>query len=83
MKEELSQQVKTYADTFAEWIESTDTVGADVASLTIATAQHDAGRPTTSSPRRRVNAAAASAALTASQARTKSIIILGRAAPPC
>ena len=33
MKEGLNQQVKTYADTFAEWMQSTDTVRADVASL--------------------------------------------------
>ena len=35
MKEGLSRQVKTYADTFAEWIESTNTVSADINSLDI------------------------------------------------
>ena len=43
MKEGLSQQVKTYADTFAEWIESTNTVRADVTSLDHRAAQPDAG----------------------------------------
>ena len=33
MKEGLNQQVKTYADTFAEWMQSTSTVRADVTSL--------------------------------------------------
>ncbi len=35
MKEGLGREVRTYADTFAEWIESTNTVSADVAAMDI------------------------------------------------
>ena len=74
MKQDLSQQVKAYADTFAEWIESTNTVGADVASIDI---ELRSLMPITDDiiASARFNAVAASTALTASQARTTNIII--------
>ena len=75
MKQSLSQQVKAYADTFAEWIESTNTVGADVASIDI---ELRSLMPITDDiiASARFNASAASTALSASQARTTTIIIL-------
>ncbi len=75
MKQGLGQQVKAYADTFAEWIESTNTVGADVASIDI---ELRSLMPITDDiiASARSNAAAASSALSASQARTTKIIIL-------
>ncbi len=74
MKEGLSRQVKTYADTFAEWIESTNTVSADINSLDI---ELRSLLPITDDiiASARFNAMAASQALTASQARTSGIII--------
>jgi methyl-accepting chemotaxis protein len=74
MKEELNRQVKTYADTFAEWMQSTDTVRADVASMDIELRQL---MPVTDDiiASSRFNVAQAAFALIASQYRTKSIII--------
>jgi methyl-accepting chemotaxis protein len=74
MKEELDRQVKTYADTFAEWMQSADTVRADVASMDIELRQL---MPLTDDiiSAARFNATEAAFALIASQYRTKSIII--------
>ena len=75
MKEGLGQQVKTYADTFSDWISSTNTVRADVASLDLDLRQV---MPITDDiiAAARFNAMAASAALTDSQSRTRNIIVL-------
>ena len=75
MKQGLSQEVKVYADTFAEWIESTNTVGADVASIDL---ELRSLMPITDEivAAARSNATAASAVLSASQDRTTKIIIL-------
>ena len=75
MKDGLSREVRTYADTFAEWIESTNTVSADVASMDIELRQL---MPVTDDiiASARFNAVSAATALTASQSRTNSIIIL-------
>ncbi len=75
MKAGLAQQVKTYADTFAEWIASTNTVRADILSLDLDLRQI---MPMTDEiiASARQNAVAASAGLTASQSRTRNIIIL-------
>ena len=75
MKESLGQQVKSYADTFAEWIESTNTVGADIASMDI---ELRSLMPITDDiiASARSNAAAAASVLSASQVRTTKIIIL-------
>ena len=75
MKSDLSRQVKTYSDTFAEWIASTNTIRADVVSLDLDLRQI---MPITDQiiSSARQNAVAASAVLTASQARTRNIIIL-------
>ena len=74
MKQGLSQQVKTYADTFTEWMESTNTVRADVSSLDLDLRQL---MPLTDDiiASARFNAVAAATALTASQGRTRSIIV--------
>ncbi len=74
MKEGLAQQVKTYADTFAEWITSTNTVRADLIALDLDVRQM---MPVTDDviAAARVNAAAASSALNRSQLRTRNIII--------
>jgi methyl-accepting chemotaxis protein len=75
MKDDLQRQVKTYADTFAEWIESTNTVRADIIALDLDLKQMT---PVTDKiiTLARGNAASASAALTGSQSRTRDIIIL-------
>jgi methyl-accepting chemotaxis protein len=75
MKDEISRQVKTYADTFEEWMQSTNTVSADVASMDIELREL---MPFTDDiiASARFNAVAASIALTASQSRTTSIIAL-------
>jgi methyl-accepting chemotaxis protein len=75
MKQGLSQEVKVYADTFAEWIENTNTVGADVASIDL---ELRSLMPITDEiiAAARSNATAASAVLSASQVRTTKIIIL-------
>jgi methyl-accepting chemotaxis protein len=74
MKQSLGQEVKAYADIFAEWIESTNTVGADVASIDI---ELRSLMPITDDiiASARFNAVSASTTLMASQSRTKSIII--------
>jgi methyl-accepting chemotaxis protein len=75
MKDEIARQVKTYADTFEEWMQSTNTVSADVASMDIELRQL---MPFTDDiiASARFNAVAASTALTTSQSRTTSIIAL-------
>jgi len=67
--------VRTYVDTFAEWVASTNLVRADIISLDLDLRQI---MPMTDEiiASARQNAVAASAALTASQARTRHIIIL-------
>ena len=74
MKENLNREVKTYADTFAEWINSTDTVRADVSSLDIELRQL---MPVTDDiiASARFNAVAASTALSDSQSRIWNIIV--------
>jgi methyl-accepting chemotaxis protein len=74
MKDDLSRQVKAYADTFAEWVESTNTVYADVSSMDI---ELRSLMPITDTiiGSARENAVTASATLTASQSRTEDIII--------
>jgi methyl-accepting chemotaxis protein len=75
MKQGLSQEVKTYASTFAEWIESTNTVGADVASMDV---ELRSLMPITDDiiASARFSTESASTALTASQSRTTTIITL-------
>jgi methyl-accepting chemotaxis protein len=74
MKEQLSQQVKVYADTFEEWIASTNKVHPMLALINLETRQMlpAADRIIASAGQRE---AAASAALAGSQARTRGIII--------
>jgi methyl-accepting chemotaxis protein len=74
MKQNVSDEVKAYANTFAEWIGSTNTVGADVASLDI---ELRSLMPITDdiSGMARQNAVSASDVLTASMTRTQGIII--------
>jgi methyl-accepting chemotaxis protein len=74
VKERLEQQVKTYADTFKEWMSSAGTVYADVASMDI---ELRSLMPITDAiiASARGNAVTASATLTASQSRTEDIII--------
>ncbi|CAN0091122.1 unnamed protein product, partial [Phaeothamnion confervicola] len=73
MKEQLADQVKNYADTFAAWITSVGNVGPLIALIDqdTQTMMPVADDIIASA---RSNAAAASAALTASQTRTKGII---------
>ncbi|MET0670185.1 MAG: methyl-accepting chemotaxis protein [Xanthobacteraceae bacterium] len=75
MKEGLNQQVKTYADTFAEWMQSTSTVRADVTSLDL---DLRSMMPVTDGiiASARSNAVTAATQLNESLSRTKSIIIL-------
>ena len=75
MKDDLSRQVKTYSDTFVEWIASTNTVRADIIALDLDLRQMT---PVTDQiiDSARYKAAAASAALTNSQSRTRNIIVL-------
>jgi methyl-accepting chemotaxis protein len=75
MKEGLNQQVKTYADTFAEWMQSTSTVRADVTSLDL---DLRSMMPVTDDiiASARFNAVTAATQLNESLSRTKSIIIL-------
>ena len=75
MKEQLSQQVKHYADTFAEWIKSVERVGPLIALIDHNT---QAMMPVADDiiATARANAAAAAAALSASQARTRNFITL-------
>jgi methyl-accepting chemotaxis protein len=75
MRNQLEQQVKTYADTFSDWIRSTDIITPALMVIDIDTQQMMPGAD-------RIIASAlqrgndASAVLGASQARTKMIIIL-------
>ena len=75
MKQDISQQVKTYADTFADWIQSTNAIAADVALFDL---ELRGLMPLTDDiiASARFNAASASTALAASQGRTSTIIIL-------
>jgi methyl-accepting chemotaxis protein len=75
MKNDLSQQVKNYSDTFAEWIRSTNTIRADVISLDLDLKQL---MPLTDDiiASARFNSAAAATALTESQSRIGNIIVL-------
>jgi methyl-accepting chemotaxis protein len=75
MKNDLSQQVKTYADTFAEWIRNTNTIRADIISLDLDLKQL---MPLTDDiiAAARSNSAAAATALTESQSRIGKIIVL-------
>jgi len=75
MKNELSRQVKVYSDTFAEWIESTNTVSADVSSIDYEL-RHLMPITDEVIASARFNAVTAATALTASQARTTTILIL-------
>jgi methyl-accepting chemotaxis protein len=73
MKEQLSKQVKRYADTFAEWIRSSDRVGP---LITLIDHGIDVMLPVADEIIASTlgNAAAASTALTASQSRTRYFI---------
>jgi methyl-accepting chemotaxis protein len=74
MKQKLGEQVKTYVDTFAEWIEVTDRVGPPVAVIdyNVRNMLPVADEIATLAKSR---SSAVWAALTASQARTRNIII--------
>jgi len=74
LKEQLAQQVKTYADTFAEWVEGTERTGPYVAVIDLDTKQMlpIADRISAAAGER---AGAAAAALSTSQQRTKHLII--------
>jgi methyl-accepting chemotaxis protein len=73
LKEQLAQQVKTYADTFAEWIELTDQIGPPVAVIEYnVKAMIPIADEIIASSKNYTSAA--SAALTASQKRTRIII---------
>jgi methyl-accepting chemotaxis protein len=74
MKQKLGEQVKTYADMFAEWIEVTDRVGPPVAVIdyNVRNMLPVADEIATLAKSR---SSAVWAALTASQARTRDIII--------
>ena len=74
MKEDLSRQVRTYADTFTEWIASTSAVRSDLMSLDLDLREM---MPVTDSiiAAARFKAAAASTALTNSQYNTRYIMI--------
>jgi methyl-accepting chemotaxis protein len=74
MKEDLSREVKTYAEAFAEWSASTDKVQPLVAVINIQTLQMlpGADQVIASAGQRE---AAATSALTVSQGRTRSIIV--------
>ncbi len=74
MKEQLEQQVKAYADTFAEWIASIGKVGPLIVLIDRDTQNMMPVADEIITSARR-NAAAASAVLSASQDRTKYIII--------
>jgi methyl-accepting chemotaxis protein len=74
MKQKLGEQVKTYADTFAEWIEITDRVGPPVAVIDYnARNMLPVADEIAALAKSRSNAVWA--ALTASQDRTRNIII--------
>jgi methyl-accepting chemotaxis protein len=73
LKEQLALQVKTYSDTFAEWIELTDKIGPPVAIIEYnVKAMIPIAEDIIASAKTYTNAA--SAALMASQARTRNII---------
>jgi methyl-accepting chemotaxis protein len=74
LKEQLAQLVKTYADTFGEWIESTERTGPYLAVIDLDTQQMlpIADRINAMAVER---ASAAAAALSASQTRTKHLIV--------
>ena len=74
MKEQLGHQVKTYADTFAEWIGGTDRTGPYVAVIDLDSKQMlpIADRISKAAGER---ASAAAAALSASQKRTRLLIV--------
>jgi methyl-accepting chemotaxis protein len=74
MKQKLGEQVKTYADTFAEWIDVTDKVGPPVAVIdyNVRNMLPVAGEIAAFAKSR---SSAVWAALTASQSRTRNIII--------
>jgi methyl-accepting chemotaxis protein len=74
MKEQLAAQVKTYADTFAEWVESTEKTGPFVAAIDQETRQMLPVADRIIAAARR-KAAVASSALSVSQDRTKQIIV--------
>ncbi len=75
MKDDLDRQVKHYADTFAEWVQSTNTARADTVALDLDLQQM---MPVTDkiNAAARDNAASASTKLADSQSRTRNIIIL-------
>jgi methyl-accepting chemotaxis protein len=74
MKEQLAEQVKTYAETFAKWIQSTARSGPYVAVIDLDTKQMlPVADKIISAARQR--AAAAATALSVSQQRTKQIIV--------
>ena len=74
LKEQLSQQVKTYADTFAEWVDGTERTGPYVAVIDLDSKQMlpIADRISAAAGER---AGAAAAALSTSQQRTKHLIV--------
>jgi methyl-accepting chemotaxis protein len=74
LKEQLSQQVKTYADTFAEWTDGTERTGPYVAVIDLDSKQMlpIADRISAAAGER---AGAAAAALSTSQQRTKHLIV--------
>jgi methyl-accepting chemotaxis protein len=73
-KARLAEQVKTYADTFAEWIEITDKVGPPVAVIDY-NSRNMLPVADEIATLAKSRASAVWAALTASQARTRNIII--------